>query len=131
MAVEIDIAGTIVSIPSTGSQPVWSEPIIQGFEAIADALSGLVGEGDIGRQIFNLDNSHNPGTDVVLTGLSFNPTLIRGAFIRYTVARSTTSPDQSITEIGEMRVLYNIDNPSTTFSLITSRWIGNYFHAID
>ena len=109
---EIDIGGTIIDIPNTGAQPIWSEPVIAGFEATAEALSGLVGAGDISRQEFTLNNSHNPGTDIVLTGLSFNPTLVRGAFMNYKVTRNTTSPTSTIVEVGNMNIIYNGENSS-------------------
>jgi hypothetical protein len=107
----ITIGGTPVNFPNTGTAPVNSEAQIQFAQAVEAALSGLVSTGDVSKQIFTLNSSHNAASNVTLTGLSFNTAVVRAAFIRYSVYRETTAP-ASAYEAGEMTVVYNASNPT-------------------
>lgn len=103
----IVISGQTINFPNTGSSPVWSEAVIQFAEAVEGALSGVFGTGDISRQSFTLDASHNPATDVTLTGLSFSSSIVRAGFVRYSVFRTTTT--NTAYEAGQITVVYNPD----------------------
>lgn len=104
----ITIGGTPIDFPNTGTSPVWSEAVIEFAQAVEEALSGLVSTGDVAKQNFVLNASHNPGMDITLTGLSFSTAVVRAGFIRYTVFRQTTT--NSVYEAGEMTVVYNPNN---------------------
>lgn len=106
----IVINGTTIAYPNTGAAPVNSEAQIQFAQAVEAALSGIVGTGDVSKQSFTLDSSHNPGTNVSLTGLSFSSSLVRAGFVRYSVFRSTTTA--TAVEAGEMLVIYNPNGTS-------------------
>lgn len=106
----ITILGTPVNFPNTGRSPVWSETVIQFAELVEEALSGLTSTGDIAKQAFILNSSHNSASDVVLTGLSFNVATVRAAFVRYAVYREVTQPN-SASESGEITLIYNANNP--------------------
>lgn len=106
----ITINGTPIAYPNTGAVPVNSETQIQFAEAVAAALSGLVSTGDVSKQVYTLNASQNTATDVVLSGLSFSDSVVRAAFIRYSVYREVTQPAYAY-ESGEMNVVYNANNP--------------------
>lgn len=105
----IVIQGTPVEIPLTAASPAWSEGIIEAFERIAEALAATTGPFDISPTVMNIDannvSTNVPVTDGV-TSLSFPVTGVRGAFIRYTVFRSTTDP-QTAVQVGTMLTVYN------------------------
>ncbi len=107
----ITIAGTPIAYPNTGQAPVNSEAQIQFAQAVEAALSGLISTGDVAKQTFTLDSSHNPAVDVTLTGLSFSTAVVRAGFVRYSVYRETDST--SVYEAGEMTVIYNANNPTS------------------
>lgn len=107
----ITIGGTPIDFPNTGRTPVWSESVIQFAQAVESALSGIVSTGDVAKQSFVLTSSHNPGTNITLTGLSFSTALVRAGFIRYSVYRTTSTTQ--VYEAGEMTVIYNASNPAT------------------
>ncbi len=119
----IVIGGTPIEFPNTGTSPVWSEAVIQFAEAVEEALSGLTSTGDISKQSFTLDTSHNPGTNVTLTGLSFSTAIVRAGFIRYSVYRETTT--NSAYEAGEMTVVYNANNPTTQKWELARSFVGD------
>lgn len=107
----ITISGTPIAFPNTGASPVWSEAVIQFAEAVEEALSGLISTGDVAKQSFLLNASHNTASNVTLTGLSFSIAVVRAAFIRYAVYRETTDPTTAY-EAGEMTIVYNAANPT-------------------
>lgn len=106
----IVIGSETIAFPNTGASPVWSESIIQFAEAVESALSGIVGTGDVARQSFTLDASHNPASNVTLTGLSFSSTTVRAGFVRYSVFRTTST--NTAYEAGEIIVVYNPNGTS-------------------
>lgn len=108
---QIIINGTPIEFPNTGASPVWSESVIQFAEAVEDALSGLISTGDVSKQSFTLNSSHNVASNVTLTGLSFSVAVVRAAFIRYSVYREVTQPNSAY-EAGEMTIVYNANNPT-------------------
>lgn len=105
----IVIGSTSIDFPNTGSSPIWSEAVIQFAEAVELALSGLVSVGDIPKQTFTLDSSHNPGTDITITGFSFSAATVRAGFVKYSVFRSTNT--NTVYEMGEMDVIFSNANP--------------------
>jgi len=107
----IIITGIPIEFPNTGAVPVNSEAQIQFAKAVEAALSGLISTGDVSKQIFTLNAAHNIASNVTLTGLSFNTSVVRAAFIRYSVYREVTQP-ASASEAGEMTIIYNVNNPT-------------------
>jgi hypothetical protein len=111
----ITILGTPIEYPNTGAAPVNSEAQIQFAQLVEAALSGLISTGDVSKQSFALNASHNSASNVTLTGLSFSVAVVRAAFIRYSVYRQTTDPTTAY-ESGEMTIVYNAANP------VTQKW---------
>lgn len=121
----IVIGDQTIPFPNTAASPVWSEAVIQFAQAVASALSGVFGEGDIARQSFTLDASHNPASDVSLTGLSFSSSVVRSGFVRYSVFRQTST--NVAYEAGQMTVVYNPDGASGLKWEIQRDYVGNGF----
>jgi hypothetical protein len=107
----VTINGIPIDYPDTGEAPVNSETQIQFAEAVEAALSGLISTGDVSKQSFTLNASHNAASNVTLTGLSFSNAVVRAGFIRYAVYREVTQPAYAY-EAGEMTVVYNANNPT-------------------
>lgn len=109
----ITISGTVIDFPDTAESPDWSSAVIEFALAVESALSGLAGPFDVSPQIMNID-SYNPGTTVDIPNLAFPTTDVRGAFIRYSVYRNTSTDTQ--TESGQIIITYNPANS------IGSKW---------
>lgn len=109
----ITIQSQVINFPDSGTSPNWASSVTQFAQAVEDALSSVVGPFDVGSQIQIIDAS-NPGTNVNLTNLNFPISTVRGAFIRYSVSRTTNST--SAFESGNLMVVYNPDGS------IGSKW---------
>jgi len=107
MAVVITIQGTPINFPSSGASPNWAPAVIQFAEAVEAALQGVVGNFDIVPQTFNITAVPN-AVATNIPNLAFSIAEVRGAFIRYSVFRETTSANAS--ETGEFRISYNPNN---------------------
>lgn len=103
----ITIQGTPIDFPNSATAPNWAPAVIQFAEAVADALTSVVGTYDVSPRSLNIDVTPN-GAPTDLPTLSFPTTQIRGAFIRYTVYRNTTAI--TVSETGEMLINYNPAN---------------------
>lgn len=121
MSTPITISGTTVNIPTSGESPNWAPAIVQSFQLIADALSLLVGPYDVFPQIFTMTSNTN--TNVNVTNLSFPTSIVRAAFIRYTVYRNTNST--TVTEAGNLIITYNPSNSTGAKWSINRVYTGN------
>lgn len=101
---DINIAGTVVSLPESSGSPNWSPAIIQAFQLLAIQLAGLSGTFDISPQVFDID-SFNTATNENVVGLAFSTSTVRSAVITYYVYRTTTLANAS--ESGQLFVDYN------------------------
>lgn len=110
---DIQIQGTTIAFPDSAAEPNWAPAVIQFAVAVQDALVGIVGDFDITPQTFTIDSTAN-NTPVNVPNLSFSTDQVRGAFIRYTIYRTTTT--ETVAEAGEMQVVYNDD------ATIGSKW---------
>lgn len=109
----IVIGSSIIDIPDSGASPNWAPAIIEAFQAIEAALQGFVGPFDVAPQTFVID-AQNPGSNIDIPGLTFPPSDVRAAFIRYTVHRETTTTE--VNEQGELWAIYNDTNGTFDFS---------------
>lgn len=110
MAIDLNISGTIVTIPSSGASPQWSSGIIEAFQAIEAALQGVAGPFDISPQIQAID-AYNPGTNIDLQAATFPTSDVRSVELIYSVYRETTTTNCA--ETGTLKAVYNPNNPST------------------
>lgn len=67
-----------------------------------------MGPADVSPQTFTLD-TFNPGTNVNIPNLSFSTSVVRSAFIRYSVFRTTSTT--IVSEAGTITITYNPSNP--------------------
>jgi len=104
MAITITITGTPISFPSSAESPNWAPGIIEFAQAVESALNSVLGAYDVAPQIQVID-AQNPGTDVDVANLAFPVSSVTGAFIRYSLIR-TTSTDTAY-EAGNLIVTYN------------------------
>ena len=103
----ITIQGTPINFPDSGESPNWAPAIIQFAQAVEDTLLAVAGPFDISPQIYVMTSNVNTNVDV--PNLAFPTSTVRGAFIRYTVFRSTTTT--TVAESGTINIVYNPDNP--------------------
>lgn len=107
----INIQGSIINFPDSAQSPNWAPPIIQFAEAVAQALSTIVGPYDVSPQIYTMVSNVN--TNVALPSLTFSTTFVRGAIITYTVYRNTTGIGaQTLAEVGTLEIVYNPNGPT-------------------
>jgi len=119
----ITIAGTPIDFPDTGNSPIWSDAIIQFAQAVELALSGVVGAGDLGKNTFLLDSSHNPVTNLNITDFTFEPSLVRSVFARYYVYRQTSTT--KVMESGTLTMVYNPSGSSQSKWQISRSYVND------
>lgn len=100
----IIIQQTVIDFPDTAASPEWSEGIIAFAKAVEEALNTVIGKADISPQIMTID-AYNSASNINVVNLSFSPNTVRGAFIRYTVYRTTDS--STAYEAGSITAVYN------------------------
>lgn len=113
MAISITIGNTVIDFPTSASDPNWAPPVIEFALAVQDALAILVGPFDVPPTVMIIDPydvvTDQPITDTVnplaFPVVAFPGNGPRGAFIRYTVFRTSTAT--TVTEIGQLSVVYN------------------------
>lgn len=108
MSITITIAGTPIDFPSSGQSPNWAPAVIQFAQAVELALQGSAGPFDVPTQSISID-ADNPGTSVDITALTFPPSDVRAAFIRYAVFRQTSLT--TAVESGTLGIVYNPIGP--------------------
>lgn len=104
MSIPLIIQGTTINVPSSGDDPNWAPGVIQFEQAVATALSGIVGAFDVSPQSFTLTSDIN--TNVNLTNLSFPTTSVRSAIISYNIERVNTGGNTQ-NESGLIEITYN------------------------
>lgn len=100
----INIAGTDINIPNSGSAPNWAPAIIEAFQLIAEALSISAGPFDIPPQNFVMTSNVN--NNVPIPNLSFPTNDVAGAVVFYNVHRSSDLP-LSISQTGILLLNYD------------------------
>ena len=97
------INGTSFNFPTQGDDPPWGDEIVSTITAIVNTLNTLNGTGDILTTSFTISNNVSSASNV--TGLNFDPTVVRSAIIDYSIYRSSTTPNE-LSECGSMYVTY-------------------------
>lgn len=118
----ITIGSTVINFPDSGNSPNWAQPIIDFATAVQNTLSGLAGAADVFPQTFVIDN-FNPGTAVDIPNLTFSTTIVRSAFIRYDVFRTTSSI--TAYEAGTIIMVYNPNGPTGNKWEYDRSYVGN------
>lgn len=118
---QLNIQGTIINFPDSGESPNWAPAVIQFAQAVEEALSAVAGPFDVSPQIFVMTSNAN--SNVSLPNLAFPTSSVRGAFIRYSVFRTTSL--NTVSESGNMIVTYNPDGPIGNKWEIIREYVGN------
>lgn len=128
LSVDITIQGQVISFPSSGQSPNWAPAVISFAQAVEAALASVVGTFDVPPQVYSMVANSN--TDIDLPNLAFSVADVRGAFIRYTIFRTTET--NTSYESGNLVLIYNpsgsvnnkweasrdyVGNGSVTFSI--------------
>lgn len=100
----VQIQGTIIVFPDSGTDPNWAQAVDDFAVATADALSGVIGPADVSPQTLTLD-SYNGQSDVNLPNLTFSTAIVRGAIITYSLYRSTNTT--TAYQTGQIMIVYN------------------------
>lgn len=109
MARDLTVDGSTYAFPEQAANPAWGEVVVDWAEAVSDALAGITATGDILARSANIANN----TTAVVTGLSFDSTLVRGATVLYSIYRTSTTISTPKVETG----MIQIDYDGTTWSL--------------
>lgn len=101
----INIGGSIIQFPDSGTSPNWAEAIIQFAQVVENSLANVAGPFDIPPQQYIMVSNAN--TNVDIPNLEFPVSEVRGAFIRYSVFRTTSTT--TVAESGTIELIYNPD----------------------
>ena len=105
MAIQLDISGTTFDYPSTRQEPGWGEQATSWAKAVTDTLNGLSSAVDIPLTSAIINN--NQTTPINVIGLLFDPLVVRGATIEYTLYRTSSTITTSGAEKGVIEVSYD------------------------
>lgn len=87
MSTQITINGATFDIPRQGENPPWGDDLSDAIIALSNALSGIVNSEDILTTSFTIAN--NQAVVANVTTASFDTSLVRSAFVNYTVYRTS------------------------------------------
>jgi len=104
----VTVNGNSYTLAQQGDEPPYGEDQADLIEALVDVAATVVATGDITSTTFTLGNN----TSSTVTGLVFDPAVVRAATITYTISRTTAT--QEVTEHGVM--LLTCVNTGTTFA---------------
>lgn len=102
MSTPVTINGTIYNIPSQSQSPPWGDDLHDLLVAITTQAASVSGPSDIPVTSFTVAN--NIASVANVTGLFFDPTLVRGAIVDYSIYRSSSTTELS--ETGQMMLTY-------------------------
>ena len=122
MAYTVTILGTSINLPDTSASPNWAPGQVAFNKAVANALQFTVGTFDVPPTTYQMVANSN--SNVIIGGLSFPTSEIRGVFLYYTVFRQTTTNNES--ETGLMVLNYNPNNSTgNQWEVGTGPYVGN------
>jgi hypothetical protein len=107
MARQFTIRNKTFNYPSPGESPGWGEDATDWAEEVTDVLSTLSSAGDIPVTSATILNNQSSAANV--PGLLFDPSVVRGAEIPYTITRTGTVSAAPVTlvEKGQIQIVYN------------------------
>lgn len=118
MSKTINIQGTIIEFPESGTSPDWAEAVDQFAEAVETALAGVVGPYDVSPQVMTINGpTYNPtASSIDIPNLAFSTIAVRAAKIEIAVYRETTTSE--VSENNTILIVYNDSNtPGTKWEL--------------
>lgn len=123
MAVSVIINNKTFNIPTPGQDPGWGGPTTDWIVEANKVISKLFGPGDILQSSFNIANNVLVAQPIL--ALAFNTTIVRSAFVEYSIyRRSDLNPSGSV-ETGVMQLVYDANAPATEKWKITQDFNGD------
>jgi hypothetical protein len=110
--VTVTLAGTTYQIPISGANPPWGVQLQDYLEALAAAFNTVVGPADISETSAPIANNQSSPANV--TGLSFDPSVVRASFVDYSIYITTNTTTAK--EAGTLTMLYDGTSP------VNSKW---------
>lgn len=123
MSIQIEIQGTIIDFPTSGSSPSWAPAVVEFAQAVEVAIAAAVGPYDIPVQTFSIDAYNTGGTDI--PNLIFDNTQVRSATVIISTYRTNTSPSTQVAETRTVNIVYNPGNPTNEKWEIAEERVGN------
>lgn len=124
MPVDLIVNNQAISYPSPGDEPGWGEAGTQFAIEVAEVLGNIVGPDDILQTTFAIANNQASPANVV--GFSFNTGTVRGAFVNYSIYRTSTTNPSGFAEAGQMSLVYdNGAAPGSKWLLGIGNMVGN------
>lgn len=126
MPITVTVNGSNYTLNQAGDNPPWGDNQAQLLQALVNVANSTVGIGDITNTSFTISNNITSVTNV--TGLAFDPTVVRSAVVRYSIYRSSNTPNE-LSECGQLLVTYkstastwelsqvNVGSSGVTFSI--------------
>lgn len=102
MSTPLVVNGQTYNYPENRDSPSWGEEATAWASAVTGVLVGVISSGDIAPTTATIANNQVVAANV--TGLSFDTSTVRGAFVEYSVYRVTTSV--GATEVVETGTIY-------------------------
>ncbi len=103
MSKSVTISGTTYTLNQQSDDPPWGEEISDLLQALVDVANNSVGTGDIPNTSFN--SLALTATNLPVTNLIFDPSVVRSAVIDYSISRITSTAEEN--ECGTMYITYN------------------------
>lgn len=114
MGIELSIGGVIFDYPETSSED-WGEEATGWAEAVTEQINILSSIGDISPTVFVIPQVQANFTDI--TGLRFDNSFVKGAFVEYNIQRSSNTAGQKYAETGVLMLAFTSSDTSATGSI--------------
>jgi len=105
MSTPLSVGGTTYDYPENKESQGWGEEATAWATAVTDALSGLSSPVDIPLTSAIINNNQSSPINVV--GLFFDPLVVRGAAIEYTIYRTSSTITTPKAEKGVLEISYD------------------------
>lgn len=102
MSRQVTINNTTYTLPLQADEAPWGSDLSDIIQALIDVANTVTSPGDISTTTFVLAN--NQASTAPVTGLAFDPALVRSATVTYSIYRSTTTDE--VAEHGVMLIAY-------------------------
>lgn len=124
--IQLIVNGQTYLYPENRDSPPWGEEATAWAQAVTNTLLSIAGSGDILETTANIANNQVAPANVV--GLNFDPSLIRGGVVTYSVYRVTTSTGaMEAVETGTMYLGYLSNAASWDLAVVGGQGAGITF----
>lgn len=103
--IKLIVNGTSYNFPESGEDPNWSTGVTDWASAVTEALSTLIGPGDILSTSFAISN--NATVPTIINGLLFDSGTVRAATVNYSVYRTSTTTPAGNAETGHIFIIFD------------------------